>query len=64
MEKLIIIDYSISHIDIYDLDEDFEVTEDFITSLGYNIDEIYYIFSNDIKINIKGNIKDELNNID
>lgn len=46
-------DYSKSSIDIYDVNEDMEITTDLIISLGYNIDEVYYMCGN-ISFNFKG----------
>lgn len=57
MEKLTIFDYSTGYIDIFDVDEDLEVTEDLIASLGYNMDEVYYMWGNNIKCNFKGVLK-------
>lgn len=57
MEKLVIIDYSSGCIDTYDIDYDVEITEDLITNLGYNMDEIYYMCGENISFNFKGVLK-------
>lgn len=53
MEKLTIFDYSTGYIDIFDVDEDLEVTEDLIASLGYNMDEVYYMWEIILNVTLK-----------
>lgn len=54
MGKLAIMDYSTTSIHIYDeeFDTDFEPDnmEEIIADLGYNNDEIYYMFGDNIEV--------------
>lgn len=50
MEKLAIIDYSTASIHIYDIDPEIDIDESYIESLGFNIDECYWMFGETINI--------------
>lgn len=50
METLAIMDYSIASINLYDIDEDADIDEDYIRELGYNPDECSWMFNESIQI--------------
>lgn len=49
-EKLIIMDYSVGEVHIYDVLPDTNIDEDFIRDLGFNINTCSWMFSNTIEI--------------
>lgn len=48
--------YCISSIDIYLIDSEYDITEDKLKELGYNIDEISYMFTENYSINVDNKI--------
>lgn len=56
MEYLIVMNYCISSIDIYLIDSEYDITEDKLKELGYNIDEISYMFTENYSINVDNKI--------
>lgn len=56
MEKLAVMDYSDATITIYNLDEELssiEDSEELLKKLGHNEDECSWMFSTDIKVELK-----------
>lgn len=49
MEKLVILDYSTNTVHIYNIDADLEISDEYVDSIGYNINNCYYI-AGDIEI--------------
>ena len=43
MERLVIFDYNTSTIHIYDIEKEEPVTEEYISELGFNLDECYWM---------------------
>lgn len=56
MEHLIVINYCTSSIDIYPIDSDYDIIEDKLKELGYNTDEISYMFTENYSINVNNEI--------
>lgn len=56
MEKLVVMDFSDSSVNIYSInDSDDRTPEDILTELGHNIDDCSTMWCNgDISVNIKG----------
>lgn len=52
MEHLIVMNYCNSSIDIYPIDSECDITEDKLKELGYNTDEISYMFTENYSINV------------
>ena len=50
MEKLVILDYSVGEVHVYDIHPDTNIDEDFIKNLGFNISTISWMFSERISI--------------
>lgn len=51
METLVVMDFSISTIDIYNIPIDTEINEEWFKKKGYNINTIYYMFTQNLNIN-------------
>lgn len=56
MEHLIVMNYCTSSIDIYPIDSECDITEDKLKELGYNTDEISYMFTENYSINVNNEI--------
>ena len=56
MEYLIVMNYCTSSIDIYPIDSECDITEDKLKELGYNTDEISYMFTENYSINVNNEI--------
>ena len=50
MQRLVILDYSNSAVHFYTVDEHCYVTDDFIESLGFQLDEISWMLSDDLDV--------------
>ena len=46
MKKLIIVDYSNNAIHIHNIDSNLEVTDEYVNSLGYGVNNCYWIAGN------------------
>lgn len=50
MEKLIVLDRTDQHIDIYNIENDFDLTEDFLTFLGHDVDYCNWMICKELNI--------------
>lgn len=50
MMKLTILDYTNSTIDIYDVEENVEINEDYINKLGFNIKNCLYMVNKRVEL--------------
>lgn len=53
METLVIINYCIANVDIYNISKDIVVDDKWFKDHGYNVDEIDWMFTDNLNINIK-----------
>ncbi len=51
MKKLIVLDYCIATVDIYDINDNINVDEEFIKSLGFNTNICEWMCGDNIEIN-------------
>ena len=56
METLVVMDYCIGRVDIYNISNDTDVSEELLNKLGYNIDEISWMVSENVNINVHNKI--------
>lgn len=49
MKKLVVIDYVANTVHIHSIDENLKITDEYVDSLGYGVNNCYY-FSGDIDI--------------
>lgn len=65
MKTVVILDYSIGEVDVYTISDDLINNEtlwfSWIKQHYYDIDEIDYMFTDDLKINVHKNIQHENN---
>lgn len=50
MEKLVILDYVIPSVHIYDVDSDADVDEEYIENLGFNTNSCSWMFGEEMEI--------------
>ena len=50
MEKLVILDYVVPSVHIYDVDPDAEIDESYIENLGFNTNSCSWMFGDDMDI--------------
>lgn len=51
MKTLVVMDFSTSTIDIYNIPIDAEIDKEWFKNKGYNINTIYYMFTQNLNIN-------------
>jgi len=51
MSQLVILNYSTSTIDVYNINSETMVDEAYITTLGYNLEECSWMYANELSIN-------------
>ena len=50
MEKLIILDYTNATVDLYDVESDANIDESYIEELGFNTNNCYWMFGENMEI--------------
>lgn len=50
MQQLVILNYTTSTIDIYNIENLVDVNDDYLSSLGYNPDECSWMWSDELKV--------------
>ena len=50
MEKLVILDYVVPSVHIYDIDSEADIDEEYIENLGFNTDSCSWMFGEDVEI--------------
>lgn len=50
MEQLVILDYTNATVDIYDIDPEVDITDDYIDSLGHNPNNCFWMIGENIEI--------------
>ena len=50
MERLIILDYTTCNVDVYDVDSDADIDEEYISNIGYNTDNCYWMFWEEMEV--------------
>ena len=50
MEKLVVLDYVVPSVHIYDVDSDAEIDESYIENLGFNTNSCHWMFGEDMDI--------------
>lgn len=50
MEQLVILDYTNATVDIYDIDPEVDITDDYIDSLGHNPNNCFWMIGEDIEV--------------
>lgn len=62
MTNLVIVDYNTAEVHFYTVDPDVIVNDSYISLLGYNLDECYWMHSNELSIiKHRGILKNEIN---
>jgi len=51
MERLVILDYGLGAVDIFDIPSDTHVDEEYIQNLGFNLNNISWMFCSNLSIN-------------
>lgn len=50
IEDLVILDYASGAVHFYKIDPEVNINNDYISKLGFNIDECYYMFGENIDV--------------
>ena len=50
MEKLVILDFEDGSVHFYDVDSEADINEEYIDNLGFNTDNCYWMFAQELEI--------------